>query len=56
MVDPIREITREKLVQDATDEVSSEPAGDKRDDKDDDASAVEEQEFDVDGESAKEHR
>jgi hypothetical protein len=56
MVDPVREITREKLVQDATDEVSSEPSGDKRDEKNDDASAVEEREFDVDGESAKEHR
>jgi hypothetical protein len=34
MVDPVKETTREKLVQDRTEEVSSEPAGDKRDEKD----------------------
>jgi hypothetical protein len=47
MVDPVRETTREKLVQDTTGEVSSEPGGDIRDEKDDDASAVEEQESDA---------
>jgi hypothetical protein len=50
MVDPVREITREKLVQIRTQEASSESAGDKRDEKDDDASAVEEQESDAAGE------
>ncbi len=50
MVDPVRETTREKLVQVRTKEASSESAGDKRDEKDDDASAVEEQESDADGE------
>ena len=39
-----------------TEEVSSEPAGDRREEKDDNASAVEEQESEVDGESAKEDR
>ncbi len=34
LVDPVKETTREKLVQDRTEEVSSEPAGDKRDEKD----------------------
>jgi len=47
MVDPVRETTREKLVQDTTEEVSSEPAGDRRNEKDDDASAAEEQESDT---------
>ena len=50
MVDPVRETTREKLVQVRTEEASSESAGDKRDEKDDDASAVEEQESDAGGE------
>jgi len=54
MVDPVRETTREKLVQDSTEEVSSQPAGDKRDEKDDVASAAEEQESDAGGEPAEE--
>ena len=54
MVDPVKETTREKLVQDRTEEVSSEPAGDKRDEKDDVSSAAEDRESEVDGESAKE--
>ncbi len=54
VVDPVRETTREKLVQVRTEETSSEPAGDKRDGKDDDASAAEEQESDAGGEPAKE--
>ena len=33
-VDPVRATTRETLVQDATEDVSSEAAGDKRDEKD----------------------
>ena len=53
MVDPIRETSREKLMQDATEEVSSQPAGEKRDEKEDDASTTEEQESDAGGESAK---
>jgi hypothetical protein len=53
MVDPVKETTREKLVQDRTEEVSSEPAGDKRDEKDDVSSAAEDRESEVDGESAK---
>ena len=56
MVDPVRETTREKLVQDTTGELSIEPAGAKPDDKDEDASAGEEQEFDVDEDFAEEHR
>ena len=44
IVDPVKETTRENLVQDATGEVSGEPAGDDRDEQDDDASAAEEQE------------
>jgi len=47
MVDPVRETTRENLVQDATEEVSSQPAGDKRDEQDDAASATEERESDT---------
>ena len=47
IVDPVRETTRENLVQDATEEVSGEPAGDKRDEQDDDAGAAEEQESDT---------
>ncbi len=47
MVDPVRETTREKLVQDTTEEVLSEPAGDIGGEKDDDASAAEEQESDI---------
>ncbi len=55
MVDPVTETTREKLVQARTGEASSEPAGDKRNEKDDDASAaVEEQESNADGEPAPE--
>jgi Domain of unknown function (DUF4340) len=46
-VNPVREATREKLVQDTIEEVSSEPAGDIPDEKDDDASAAEEQESDT---------
>ncbi len=53
MVDPVRETSRENLVQPRTEETSSEPLGDKRDEKDD-ASAVDEQESDIAGESAKE--
>ena len=40
MVDPVTETTREKLVQARTGDVSSEPAGDKRNENDDDASAA----------------
>ncbi len=47
MVDPVRETTREKLVQDTTEEALSEPGGDIRDERDDDASAAEEQESDT---------
>ena len=50
MVDPVRETTRESLVQPRTEETSSEPAGDKRDERDDNAGAVEEQESDAGGE------
>ena len=50
MVDPVREITREKLVQIRTEEASSKSAADKRDEKDDDASAVDEQESGAAGE------
>ncbi len=49
-VDPVKETTREKLVQVRTEEASSESAGAKRDKKDDDASAVKEQESDAGGE------
>ena len=56
VVDPVRETTRGKLVQDdTTEEVSSQSAGDKRDHKDDDASAAEEQESDAGGEPAEEN-
>jgi hypothetical protein len=54
MVDPVRETTREKLVQDTTEEALSDPDGAKRDDRDDDASAAEEQESDAGGETAEE--
>ena len=47
--------TREKLVQATTEESSSGPAGIKRDEKDDNACGVEEQESDIDGESAEEN-
>jgi len=47
MVDPVRETTREKLVQNTDEQASSKPAGDKRDERDDDASAAEEQESDT---------
>ena len=50
----IEETTAENLVQPRTEEASSEPAGDKRDEKDDDASAAEEQESDAGGEPADE--
>ena len=40
-VTPVKEITREKLVQARTEEVSREPAADKRDEKDHNASAAE---------------
>ena len=55
MVDPVRETTREKLVQDTTEEASSKPAGDKRDERDDDASAAEGQESDTGREPAEEN-
>ena len=48
-VAPVKETTGENLVQARAEEVSSEPAGDKRDEKDDDASAVKEQESDAVG-------
>ncbi len=54
MVDPVRETTRERLVQDTTEEASSKPAGDKRDERDDNASAAEEQGSDAGGETAEE--
>ncbi len=55
MVDPVTETTRKKLVQARIEEASSEPAGDKRNENDDDASAaVEEQESNADGEPAAE--
>ena len=47
MVDPVRETTRENLVQPRTEETSSEPFGDKRDENEDDASAAEEKESDA---------
>ena len=50
MVDPVRETTRENLVQPRTEETSSEPLGDKRDENEDDASAAEEKESDAGGE------
>ncbi len=50
-VDPVKETTRETLVQVRTEEASSESAGAKRDKKDDDASVVKEQESDAGGES-----
>ena len=56
MVDPVRETTREKLVQVRTEEASSEPAGDERNEMDDDASAVEEQESDAGGERAEDEK
>ena len=43
-------------MQNTTEEVSSEPAEDRREEKHDNASAVEEQEPEVDRESAKEDR
>ena len=49
MVDPVRETTRENLVQPRTEETSSEPLGDKRDENEDDASAAEEKESDAGG-------
>ncbi len=49
MVDPVKETTREKLVQDRTDESSSEPPEDNRDEKNDDASADEGKESDAVG-------
>ena len=48
--DLIMETTGKNLVQPRTEEVSSEPAGDNPDEKDDDASAAEEQESDAGGE------
>jgi hypothetical protein len=51
-VNPVKETTREKLVQARTEEASSESPGDKFDEKDDDASAAEEKESDADGEPA----
>ena len=52
VVDPVRKTTREKLVQDdTTEEVSSQSAGDKRDEKDDGASADEGKESDAVGEA-----
>ncbi len=54
MVDPVRETTREKLVQNTTEQASGKPAGDKRNERDDDTSAVEEQESDADGQPAAE--
>lgn len=50
MVDPVRETTRENLVQPRTDEASSEPPEDNRDEKNDDASADEGKESDAGGE------
>ena len=51
----IKETTRENLVQTRTDEASSGPPGDKRNEKDDDASADEETESDSGGAPAEEH-
>jgi hypothetical protein len=50
MVDPVRETTRGNLVQPRTEETSSEPLGDKRNEDEDDASAAEEKESDAGGE------
>ena len=50
---PVKETTRENLVQARRDEASSEHTGDKRDEKDD-ASADEEKESDAVGEPAEE--
>ena len=54
LVDPVRETTRENLVQARTGEASTGPAADKHEQND--TSTTNEQESDVDGESAKEHR
>lgn len=51
-VNPLKETTREKLVQAGTETASSEPAGDKREAKDDDASAAAERESAAGGEPA----
>jgi hypothetical protein len=53
-VNPIRETTREKLLQARTDNVSREPVGDQRDSEDDDASADDQTESAAGGESTKE--
>ncbi len=49
MVDPVRETTRENLVQPRTEEASSEPPEDNRDENEDDASADEGKESDAVG-------
>ncbi len=56
LVNPLKETTREKLVQDTTEKTSGEPAEDQRAGKNDDASAVAEQQSEIDRESAKEDR
>ncbi len=50
----IKETTEENLAQPRTEVASSEPAGDKCDEKDDGASAAEEQESDAGGEPVEE--
>lgn len=55
-VAPVKETTGENLVQTRTDEASSEPPGDKRDEKDDDAGADEEKEPDAGGAPAEDDK
>ncbi len=52
-VAPVKETAGENLVQTRTDKASSEPSGDKRDEKDNDASADKEKEPDAGGAPAK---
>jgi hypothetical protein len=54
-VDPVREATREKLVQARTEEAPGEPDGDEHNEKDADASADDEKDPDAGGETAKEN-
>ena len=53
---PIKETTRENLVPPRTEKASSEPAGDKCDEKDDDADADEEAESDAGGAPAEDEK
>ncbi len=55
-VAPVKETAGENLVQTRTDKASSEPSGDKRDEKDNDASADEEKEPDAGGAPAEDEK